>query len=317
MNPDYYLPLIPNERRRAPWHDYRSACVYMITLNKAKGIPVFSSVCCRGEDVNSAFTRKTALGETISKNLRQLPRQYPFVSVIHQVIMPEHIHFILYVKATTEILLGELVSAFKGSCTRDYANGQSDPASMFEEGYHDRILMKKGQLDKMRQYISDNPRRRLLRMRNPEFHRRFFLTSAGGGQLEAYGNADLLSDCDIEAVRVSRSFSADELNRRKLNWKMTVENGGVLVSPFISASEKKVRDWALENDGRIIRLERNGFGENYHPKGIEHAVCSEGRLLIIAPATHSSAPGEITRAECMIMNGLAEEIAAGEIKFEG
>lgn len=42
--PAYWKETNHNSHRRAPWHDYRSRCVYMVTFTKMKGCPEFSTV---------------------------------------------------------------------------------------------------------------------------------------------------------------------------------------------------------------------------------------------------------------------------------
>lgn len=234
--------------------------------------------------------------------------------------MPEHIHFVLFVTEATDTHLGDIILDLKGECTRRYhgttkqAVREAPLISIFEEGYHDRILLKKDQLQRMLSYVSDNPRRRLERMNHPDFFRRTIIAGPDGTRYEAYGNIHLLEDPDIEAVKVSRKYTPDELIHRKRIWMHTVQNGGVLVSPFISPAEKKVENWACNAGGRIILITDNGFGTNYTPKGLLHTLCSEGRLLIIAPTEHRTASIPLDRATCMQMNALAETVAAYSLR---
>lgn len=84
----------------------------------------------------------------------------------------------------------------------------------------------------------------------------------------------------------------------------------MLVSPFISPGEKRVLDWARDNGGSLILITDNGFGRNYTPKGWQHELCAEGRLLIVAPVLHSTSAITLTRNVCLAMNALAETISA-------
>ena len=319
--------LIPNGRRRAPWHDYRSRCIYMITLNAARGLPRFSAL--KGIPGNREWpptVAKTDLGNIIAKSLSELKLSFPFIKILRSVIMPEHVHFVIFITSGSEFHLGEIISHFKATCTRRYseykggltppAKGEGEMLSVFEEGYHDRILLKSNQLEKMLRYVSDNPRRRLLRMLNPTFHQRHWIILGDGRKFEAYGNINLLFDPDIEAVKISRKFSAAELRSRKICWLRTVENGGVLASPFISKDEKRVLHWAINNGGRIIYIIDNGFEERFAPKGVLHRLCSEGRLLMGASTDFTHGKGALTRAECENMNNLAAAIATGEYSID-
>lgn len=316
-------PLIPNGCRRAPWHDYRSRSIYMITINAAKGIPPFSHISgIPGSHEYKPKCINTHLGEIIAKHLSRIKDNFPFVSILRRVIMPEHIHFVIFVKESGICHLGDIIRKFKADCTRE-ASGYSSPKtndtgnklpSVFEEDYHDRILLKDGQLKKILDYVSDNPRRRLLRMMHPDYNMRHPVADELKNEYEAYGNLSLLTDPDIEAVKISSRYTAEELRQRKLNWKRTVENCGVLASPFISESEKKVKQWAIENGGRLILIETNGFSPRFSPKGILHDICCEGRLLIIAPKTHQTTKQPLTRRQCDSMNALALSIAEGKVK---
>ena len=111
--------LIPNGQRRAPWHDYYGRSIYMITLNAASGVPRFSSL--KGIPGNRdwpPYTVLTPLGEIIAKSLSSIKANFPFTKIIRRVIMPEHVHFVLYVTEKTEYHLGDIISWLKGACTR-------------------------------------------------------------------------------------------------------------------------------------------------------------------------------------------------------
>lgn len=312
--------LIPNGQRRAPWHDYYGRSFYMITLNAAPGMPHFSSL--KGIPGNHDWppcTVLTPLGELIAKSLSSVKTVYPFTKIMRRVIMPEHVHFVLYITEKTEHHLGDIVSYLKSTCTCAYAGFDTVRAdnlsvslpSVFEAGYHDRILLKEGQLDRMLRYVSDNPRRRLERMNHPDFHRRHTLSVPDGSRYEAYGNIHLLQDPDIEAVRISRSYSPEHLRKLKITWLRTVENCGVLVSPFISQAEKRVRNWTIDNGGRLIYIIPNGFSPRFSPKGYLHNLCSEGRLLMIALLGYTTSATTISKHVCNSMNELASCIAKG------
>ncbi len=318
-------PVVPNGCRRAPWHDYRSRSIYMITINASEKSPVFSIIKgIPGDHIWPAVAEKTEIGKIIASNLSSLKSRFPFVKILRSVIMPDHIHFVIFIESRTEIHLGEIISYLKQNCTRQYKETLSKKLSrtdiemipLFEDGYHDRILLKSNQLQKMLNYVSDNPRRRLLRMMNPDFHRRGRIKMSGGREFEVYGNVNLLLDPDIEPVKVSSKYTPEELRMRKICWVRTVENCGVLVSPFISRDERKVYDWAVDNGGRIIYIIDNGLGERYAPKGMMHDLCSEGRLLVVGSGQYSLKKTELTRAKCEAMNELAVEIAEGKFQIK-
>lgn len=261
----------------------------------------------------------TPAGTVIASCLSAIKETFPTVRILRHVIMPEHLHFVLFNTEPTDYNLGNIICYFKSECTRNILDAGlmnerslSDP--FFEKGYHDRILLKRGQLRRMLTYVSDNPRRRLERLACPSFFSRHRLKGPDGVLYEAYGNRYLLEDPDIEPVKVSSKYTPQQLQDRKVCWLHTVQNGGVLVSPFISRAEHNVLDWAIDNGGRLILVTGNGFGPNYAPKGRLHTLCAEGRLLLIAPAVYSTSAVPTTRAACLSMNALAEAIAAYSLR---
>lgn len=88
------------------------------------------------------------------------------------------------------------------------------------------------------------------------------------------------------------------------------ENGGVLVSPFISPAEKRIRDQALAVGGSLIILRAEGFPERFKPSGYEFELCDSGSLLLLAPWPYSSRKNTITRSQALSLNAMAEQIAA-------
>lgn len=315
--------LIPNGRQRAPWHDYRSKCIYMITLNSSKEIGAFSSLTgIPGDRQWPPRAVNTSIGEIIAANISALKGTFPFVKILRRVIMPDHVHFVIFIERPSDTHLGDIINHLKKRCTQQFRAlyplqedaSVEDTRSVFEEGYHDRILLKRGQLQKMLNYVSDNPRRRLLRELNPGFHNRYIIQNSKGEEFEVYGNIGLLFDPDIEAVKISRKYSLEALRSHKICWKHTVENCGVLVSPFISEDEKKVYNWAIKNGGRIIYIFDNGLGKRFAPKGVQHVLCSEGRLLIVARREYQFGKVKISRGMCEDMNQLALEITNGGVK---
>jgi hypothetical protein len=303
----------------------------MITLNKALGVPAFSQICGTiGSESDKPRADLSPLGKMISGKISELRWKFPFVKILRRIIMPEHVHFVIFVTENTTTHLGDIINHLKKECTVAYNTASthisastSKPSQnetapelqpVFEQLYHDRVLLKKDQLQRILNYVTDNPRRRLERMLTPDLHSRCIIHDEDGTCYEAYGNIQLLDDPDIEAVKISRKYSPEILRKKKYCWMQTVENGGILVSPFISQAEKRVRDWAIDNDGRVILIISNGFGQNYSPKEPLHTLCSEGRLLIIAPTEHSFSKETLSREECLKLNALAEQVANYRLK---
>ena len=98
----------------------------------------------------------------------------------------------------------------------------------------------------------------------------------------------------------------DYMNSRVLS----ARKGTVMVSPFISPQEKQVLEVLLHEQQQIICLADNGFREYYKPADMLFDACAAGRLLILSPWTYDSGKRHISRADCVALNQMAEDICS-------
>lgn len=145
---------------------------------------------------------------------------------------------------------------------------------IFKKDFYDRILRRSHKLDIICEYIRQNPYRLLVRQFNPDFFRRINNIKIQGALWQAYGN-------------------------------LHSENGGVLVSPFISPAEKDVRRQCENANGKIILLSNKPFSAREKPASHDFGLCSEGRLLFLAPIN----PLPAGRNTFLYLNSVAESIS--------
>lgn len=306
IHPDYFL--------RAEWHDYTSKCVYMVTFLKSEIAPALSRIY-GGINSEGIYARyeMTQAGRVIYNQLKRLDGYFNFVSVVRYVIMPDHVHILLNVKEKTETHLGDIVGKLKRECTREFLRmiGKEDyqQNSLFMDGYNDKIVFRPGQYEGYKTYIKDNPRRFFIRMLCPEFFHTWRNVKIGDKLYCLYGNFELLRNPCKSAVRFSRKYTGALWQNKQDDYKKTIDQGGVLVSPFIHPNEKDIRDKGIELGASIIRIVNNGLARRFKPGGREFELCAEGRLLLIAPMEHDFRKTEVARQECLEMNRLAEVIA--------
>ena len=194
-------------RRLAGWN-YRQRAIYMITvtLEDRRGEPL-GRLARNGE----GYIAPTPFGEAVLEALAEMPRIAPQVEIIAVQLMPDHIHFILFVKAQLARPLGSLVRGFKAGAAKRWkalgenlakngsaqnyiakndesqncpnfapehsCAGGSVPAHFcaglkWAEGFQDTVLLHEGQLKAMIAYLRDNPRRLAEKRANPALFRR-------------------------------------------------------------------------------------------------------------------------------------------------
>lgn len=335
--PSYYLPVKHSNRRRAAWHDYCSKSLYMLTYTCLPHRPLLSRI--KLVDGKPAAVN-TPLGNIILQEIENIPRFHPQIDIYTKIAMPDHIHFILYVKERLKHPLGMELAGFSKACNDAYrklcaaghdhklsptgndrrnitdgTDSQLNAAAsdqLFHEGFNDRIIMRPGQLETCRNYILDNPRRLYIKQLHPDVFRRYNHLLIGDREYAAYGNIFLLRDFERRQVVIHRADTPETRSRHEKEWLQCASNGGVLVSPFISADEKAIRDKAIEAGGRLIIIRNEGFEERFKPCGKEFDLCCCGRLLLLAPWPDKLRRAVVTRAEAMAMNALASKIAVLE-----
>ncbi|MBD5219743.1 MAG: hypothetical protein HDS72_05830 [Bacteroidales bacterium] len=285
---------------RAYKHDYRARCIYHITITKAAGVPVFGHLCGKLPDVSIA---RTPLGQIIAANIGRIPQLDSHLRVLQYVIMPDHIHLLLFVTAPVPRHLGSYIGMFKVKIGQEFRLLTGVDSPVFEEDFYDCILYKSRSLDTIFKYIRDNPRRLAVRKEFPDYFRRVNSLPVGSRQFQVYGNVQLLENPFKEQVVVHRSEGPDVREANRQRWLHTAANGGVLVSPFISPAEKAIRKEAEALNSKIILITNTPMSERFKPAEGDFALCEKGRLLIV------SAPGALTRQKCLEMNSLAGEMA--------
>lgn len=118
---EYATGSIPSMHRRSDSHDYRSRRFYMVTLAVSPRWPLLGTLAVSessGDDAADAHIELTPLGEAVQSAWQQISMYYPQVTTVQHVIMPDHIHGILYVREDTPFHLGQVVKGFKTGCNK-------------------------------------------------------------------------------------------------------------------------------------------------------------------------------------------------------
>ena len=194
---------------------------------------------------------------------------------------------------------------------RDRSHESREHGLLWTPNYNDHILSNRGELDRWRQYLADNPRRLYLRRRYPELFRVSFGLRIGRFNCSAVGNRFLLAYPRITQVQCSTHFYESDVQKAVAGYMAAARGGAVLVSPSISDGEKRTMRAAFDAGLPQILITANGLGSYSKPGGAFFDACAEGRLLILSPWEHQNRKVVLTRAMCMEMNELARLIAEG------
>ena len=180
---------------------------------------------------------------------------------------------------------------------------------IWEENYNDRILRGRGQYERMKAYLDDNPRRLLIKRLHPEYFTHLGTITAAGIPMQAMGNRFLLDNPVKIQIQCSRRMTAKEIE----HYKETIlakaqKEGAIVVSPCISPGEQQTATAAMATGLPLIVLLLNGLPPLFKPQPRYLQACEEGRLLILAPFAYQNERLEHMRQRCLQLNAFVAEI---------
>ena len=110
----------PTHRKHLPYHDYRERCVYHITLVCSDREQVLGRIV--GETSAEARCELSPLGLDVARAIQEIPLHESAkgndVQILAAVCMPDHIHFVLFVRQRMKDRLGMIIRGFKQGCNK-------------------------------------------------------------------------------------------------------------------------------------------------------------------------------------------------------
>jgi putative transposase len=146
-------------RRRSlclPDHDYSAPSIYHIVT------------CAKGIERREPLFKHPVLRQLLQTNWLDLPQRFPSIQLDEFVIMPDHIHFLIWVNKWPERLegnrapyLSEIMQAYKSKVAVEWIryvnkNHPTWSAKIWQKKYYERILRIE-ELERTRLYIRENP----------------------------------------------------------------------------------------------------------------------------------------------------------------
>jgi REP element-mobilizing transposase RayT len=293
---------------RNAYQDYHAPAFYMITMTTLERRPLFATCADNKATLN-------ADGWLVYHLWHDMSKTYPAIATSTLVIMPDHLHGIVQVKERMTQSVGVPLRAFKSQVTSALRKKTGNPElNVWNPGYHDLCVWRKGALKAYTDYLCDNPRRYCVKKANPDVFRRINQLKhprlPSDQSWSGYGNLFFLDRPEMGNIRVSRNASPDEIMRVRDETMKQASRGMVVVSPFISPGEKEIARAVLEADrGDVILMKPDGFSELFKPGGRYFDLCLQGRLLILSAYPDVGHPSELTRDKCIMMNAWCEQIA--------
>ena len=184
---------------------------------------------------------------------------------------------------------------------------------IWEENYNDRILRGRGQYERMKAYLDDNPRRLLIKRLHPEYFTQLGTITAAGIPMQAIGNRFLLDNPVNIQIQCSRKMNDEEIaHYKEAILERAKKEGAIVVSPCISPGEQQTATAAMTAGIPLIVLLLNGLPPLFKPQPRYLEACEEGRLLMLAPFPYQNEKLENMRQRCLQLNAYAAEICKND-----
>ena len=152
-----YDPNIHHRRSiRLPEYDYSQIGGYFVTIVTQDRECLFGDVVDKKMILNNA-------GKMIQRIWNELPTRFPNIELDEYIVMPNHFHGILIIIKKSSKSLGDIVGAFKSITTHKYILGvknnrwQRFNKKLWQRNYWEHIIRDENDLNRIREYINNNP----------------------------------------------------------------------------------------------------------------------------------------------------------------
>ena len=165
MNMDKEKELPKRKKNRLENYDYSSCGAYFITICTKDRKNMFwekQQFDFVGEDniLPSDRINLSLYGKIADKAITAMPEHYPNIDVLQYVIMPNHIHLLLFIADDGGRIIssptnkGSIITAV-GQMKRQIS--KKIGATIWQRSFHDHIIRDKSDYEKISKYMYENP----------------------------------------------------------------------------------------------------------------------------------------------------------------
>ncbi len=119
---------------------------YFVTMVAVGREHIFSKIEINGK------IKLLPVGKTAVRCVKEIPEHFPGVRVYKAIVMPDHLHMVVYVPPNS-YSLHTVIGGFKGAVSK--ATGRP----VWQRSYYDHVIRGRQDFIEICRYIEDNPRR--------------------------------------------------------------------------------------------------------------------------------------------------------------
>lgn len=158
------------ESARLTGYDYSSSGWYFITICTKNRVQYFGQIVTAETPdpgvsiMQEAKIQLSEIGLIVYKYWNEIPVHFPHLNLDAFQIMPDHIHGIIKITtvgtpdsgvSNTRPTIGIVINLFKRACTIETRN--ANLKFVWQPRFHDHIIRDDGELQRIRDYIRNNP----------------------------------------------------------------------------------------------------------------------------------------------------------------
>ena len=139
------------KRLRLAEYDYSETGAYFVTFCTRDRKPLLSLLNPGKDDTHAPELHLSSIGSVVQTAILQIPNRYSGVTVDQYIIMPNHVHLLLWLPEQQSPKLGRIIQQLKGYVTKQC--GQT----VWQDKYYDHIIRNEKDYLVKCQYIQNNP----------------------------------------------------------------------------------------------------------------------------------------------------------------
>lgn len=140
-------------------YDYSRSGMYFVTVCSRGMEKILGEIVGDGSPV----PKLTEAGQLVRQKIEEIPRRFPTVRVEKYVVMPNHLHLILYFDSghgtgDPSPTLGGVMGWFKYQVTKTINRARNTPGErVFQRSFHDHVIRNEEDYLRIWQYIDASP----------------------------------------------------------------------------------------------------------------------------------------------------------------
>ena len=150
------------KRNRLKDYDYTSNGAYFITICTKDRKNIFwdkSQPDFVGEDIilPPDNVQLSPHGKIAEEAIKAIPKYYPHIELLQYVIMPNHVHMILFIPYDSERITSSPTSILTAVGQMKRYVSKKIGTAIWQRSFHDHVIRDKNDYEKISKYIYENP----------------------------------------------------------------------------------------------------------------------------------------------------------------